>query len=472
MAPGRKASVRKGKQAPATTPPATPRSARQPRRRSASPPGQPTPLIIRDEPPARSTRSRVSAAPISDVKKPTAEQREPIDCPFIRCRAAGEHQHLPQLQYYRPQADRAVQLPRVRATLRTPTQDEDTSPEAPDVAQDEELAEQEQKEEEQEEEEEREEEEEQQIDVEDNEDDTQDSLIGETEQEPVTEEQEIGADDDKDETRDSLIGEMEQEQEVEGQEFAAVDNEDGMRDLLLGERERSDTDGEPFWEEMSEDEEDYPMLIEPTINDNMHNDAESSLRQTLMTPPPSSPLAFHETPSHISQNPPAQHEEQQYSPSPAPPPQIQPQPTTNNNHTTPQPQAPPSIPPTQHWHIHTLDELIRPLVDPTLAPAPAMAEITATLSTYRSPRDPSYRPEVAPDWQVPSSMMDGDVDMDMDMEGFLMRGNIRDMVDIRDMGVEGQRYFDVGVWEDGERREWERMMEMEGEGEGEEEGEE
>ena len=77
-------------------------------RRSASPPDQPTPLNIRDEPPARSTRSRVSAPPISEVRQPTLEQRNPLNCPFTRCRASTVHQHLPQLQYYHPRPSRAA----------------------------------------------------------------------------------------------------------------------------------------------------------------------------------------------------------------------------------------------------------------------------------------------------------------------------------------------------------------------------
>lgn len=43
--------------------------------------------------------------------------------------------------------------------------------------------------------------------------------------------------------------------------------------------------------------------------------------------------------------------------------------------------------PTPMPHIHTYDELIRPLVDPTLPPAPGMAKITEILQECQSERD-------------------------------------------------------------------------------------
>lgn len=106
MAPSRKASLQKTVQA-ARTPPETPRHARQSSRRSASPANQPTYVRVRDEPPARLTRSWVTAPPVSNTK-PTASQRIPIDCPFVGCQASTTHQHLPQLQYYNPRLGRAV----------------------------------------------------------------------------------------------------------------------------------------------------------------------------------------------------------------------------------------------------------------------------------------------------------------------------------------------------------------------------
>ena len=105
MAPSKKASVQKG--AAAHTPSAIPRNAAHSRQRSASPSTQPTLLRIRDEPPARSTRSWVGAPPVYDIM-PTATQRIPIDCPMRGCQAATVHQHLPQLQYFNPRPGRAV----------------------------------------------------------------------------------------------------------------------------------------------------------------------------------------------------------------------------------------------------------------------------------------------------------------------------------------------------------------------------
>lgn len=388
MAPPRKASVRKGNQAAARTPPATPRHARQPRQRSASPPNQPTPLVIRDEPPARSTRSWVSAAPISQVVMPTAEQRNPVDCPFIRCRAVTEHQHLPQLQYYRPRPDRAVRhrglgnsntdglsSQRVRPALRPATQDDDTSSEAAVMA------------------------------------------------------------------GDELAG---QEQNVEEQAVAAGDNENGTQGSLTGEMGQSAAQKEPSSEETSEVEEGSAALENPATDEPVHKESESNLPAAPMTPPPSSPPAAEETiPSKISQESPEHQQQQDHSPPPAPQPQI------DNHPPAPEPQNTTATPPTQH--VHTLDELIRPLVDPTLAPAPSMAEITRILQTFRSPWDPSYRPDVDPD--LPSLMLQED---DVDADELLP--SLMAMTPERDRGV--VRHFDVGEWGGEERMDWE----AEGEG--------
>lgn len=108
MAPSRKATIQKMVRA-TRTPPTTPRNPNQSKRRSASPPNQHTPIRIRneDEPPARSTRSWVSAPPISNIT-PSASQRTPIDCPFVGCLASTVHQHLPQLQYRNARPGRTV----------------------------------------------------------------------------------------------------------------------------------------------------------------------------------------------------------------------------------------------------------------------------------------------------------------------------------------------------------------------------
>lgn len=240
---------------------------------------------------------------------------------------------------------------------------------------------------------------------------------------------------------DELAG---QEQELEEQEVAAGGNENGTQDSLTGEMGRSTAQGEPSSGEMSEGEEESATSDEPAVNDTINKEGESSPPQAPLTPPPSSPPAAEETtPSNISQNPPEQHEHQDHSPPPAPQPQINNHPTTpnlNNNTATPQTQ-----------HIYTLDELIRPLVDPTLAPAPGMAEITRILQSYRSPRDPSYRPDVDPD--LPSLMLrEGDVDADELLPSLMA------MTPERDRGV--VRHFDVGEWGGEERMDWE----AEGEG--------
>lgn len=390
MAPPRKPSVRKGKQAATRTPPATPRSARQPRRRSASPPNQPTPVAIRDEPPARSTRSWVSAAPISNVILPTPEQRNPVDCPFLRCRAVTEHQHLPQLQYYRPRPDRAVQNrgfgnsgPRVRPARRTARQDHDTSPEEPVVAGNEEVA--------------------------------------------------------------------GQEQKIEDRGAEASDNGHDTQDSFTGEMGRGADHSESFSGEMSEVEERSAVLDDEVTDDTVHKESESSVPQAPMTPPPSSPVAAEEESSaHAS---PISSNEHEQSPSPASPP---PPPQPSNDPTFPEPQNNTPVSPTQH--IHTLDELIRPLVDPTLPPAPGMAEITRILQTYRSPRDPSYRPDVDPD--LPSLMLREDDDVDPDE---LLMSSLMAINRERDTGYrEGVPYFDIGQWEDEERMDWEAEAENEG----------
>lgn len=320
---------------------------------------------------------------------PTAEQRNPVDCPFIRCRAVTEHQHLPQLQYYRPRPDKAarhrghgtsqIDSPsrlRPRAALQTTRQDHGRSLGESDVAGNEEV--------------------------------------------PA------------------------HGQEAEEQEVVADRRENDTQGSSTGEMGRGAARGESFSEEMSEVEGRSVALDDEATDDTIHREAESSLPQAPMTPPPSSPVAAEEEPpAQVSPISSEQHEHQHHSPPPAPQPQIDNQPPTpnlNNNIATP---------PTQH--VHTLDELIRPLVDPTLAPAPSMAEITRILQTFRSPWDPSYRPDVDPD--LPSLMLQED---DVDADELLP--SLMAMTPERDRGH--GRYFDVGEWGGEERMDWE----AEGEG--------
>lgn len=315
---------------------------------------------------------------------PTAEQRNPVDCPFVRCRAVTEHQHLPQLQYYRPRPDRAVQYrgfgnsgPRIRPARRTARQDDDASPEAPVVAGNEEVP--------------------------------------------------------------------GHEQEAEEQEVAAGGNENDTQDLFTGEMGQSASQSGPSLEEISEVEERLVALDDGVTDDTVHYEGESSLRQALMTPPPSSPPVLEEEPAaQASPSSSEKDEQQEHSPSPVPQPQRQ----NSNDPTTPEPQNNAAIPPTQH--IHTLDELIRPLVDPTLAPAPGMEEITRILQTFRSPWDPLYRPRVDPD-DLPSLMLrEDDVDLGEIFPSLTMMSRERE-TGYRD----GVPHFDVGEWEDGERVDWE-----------------
>lgn len=138
----------------------------------------------------------------------------------------------------------------------------------------------------------------------------------------------------------------------------------------------------------------------------------SSLFQAPITPPPSSPIAAEESSSsHNSQNPPEEQSEQEPATSPAAPMDIGdwlPGQGNAANRLT--------------RHIHTYDELIRPLVDPTLAPAPGMAEITRMLREIQR--------EDGDDPSLPSLMMrapvteymrqfQGETDEEFDMETYM-----------------------------------------------------
>ena len=158
--------------------------------------------------------------------------------------------------------------------------------------------------------------------------------------------------------------------------------------------------------------------------DLIHGNITSSLFRTPMTPPPSSPMAAEEGPSAQETTGSAEQPEQQERAAP-PAPRMQfgdwlpghgPEESVSNPLTP---------------HVHTYDELIRPLVDPTLPPAPGMAEITRILQDCQSLTDPSYRPGVdEEDPDLPSLMLRPPVseymrqfqeqrDEDFDMETYM-----------------------------------------------------
>lgn len=338
MAPSGKATVQKGSEMS---------------RRSASPPNQPTPVRTRDEPPARSTRSWISAPPVSN-NTPTASQRVPIDCPVLGCRAKTVHQHLPQLQYYHSRPGRAVHYrgygipndtssrPSLVVTLRIGSRDQSTTQPEPHVSEHETAA-QEQNGEEQ---------------------DSANEL-------PTSPSPSVASDLDVD--RES------------------VQHVDGVQHLL------------------------------PEHRNPIHDEGTLTLFQAPMTPPPSSPLGTEEVPS--AQNSTASPEEQSEQRSSAPPtPQIEfgdwlpgrsPD-NNNNNNNNPATHLTP--------HIHTYDELIRPLVDPTLPPAPGMAKITQILQEYQNERDLDMMPSLAIRSPLSEYMWqfreESDEDYDYDCETF------------------------------------------------------
>ena len=156
----------------------------------------------------------------------------------------------------------------------------------------------------------------------------------------------------------------------------------------------------------------------------VHGDNTSSLFQAPMTPPPSSPMAAEEGPSAPEAPGSAEQPEEQGT---AAPPALRVQfgdwlPGQGPKRNAFSPSTP---------HVHTYDELIRPLVDPTLAPAPGMTEITRILQGCQSLTDPSYRPGVdEEDPDLPSLMMRPPVteymrqfqekpDEDFDMETYM-----------------------------------------------------
>ncbi|CAD6574724.1 MAG: hypothetical protein ASARMPRED_006881 [Alectoria sarmentosa] len=335
MAPPRKASVQQGGPKIAQSPTATPRNARHPRRRSASPPNQPTSIRTRDEPPAHSTRSSFSAPSIIKTL-PTANQRIPIECPVVACLAQTLHQHLPELQYYNPRPGRAVHhhgygdssgdiasRSSLVVTLRIGSRDQGTAQLEPEAAENEVVA----------------------------------RGYGSHEQEALTE-------------GDTTLPE----------------SPPASSDLNVDRGNPQDAGG--LFQRLPRQTRDF-----------VHDDGTSSLFRAPMTPPPSSPMAAEEGSSaQETTGSGEQPDEQETAAPPAPRMQFG---DWLPGHGPEENVANPSSP-----HVHTYDELIRPLVDPTLPPAPGMEEITRILQGCQSLTDPSYRPGVdEEDPDLPSLMM-------------------------------------------------------------------
>ncbi len=329
MAPSRKAAVPKRDQAAAEIRPAAPRNKHLAMASSASP---------FDEPPARSTRSKFKAPPISKLNTPTAEQLVPIDCPFLACRASTVHEHISSLQHYLPRPEKAVRrhgyknvdseigsrpsFPEANSPAR---QDQNGEPEEPEVVGNSEAVE---------------------------------------------------------------TGRENEDREVAGGDDEITTQEEQLPPIF----EQSATQPESTPEETAGDQE-VAATSDDAAAEELSNEGPSSRFQAPMTPPPSSPLASeNDSSSHSPQMSLDGPEEQHSATDPAPHNQFGdwlpghgPNATVSN------------IPDTQH--VRTFDELIRPLVDPALPPAPGMVDITRILRDLRSTRDHEEDPD------LPSLMM-------------------------------------------------------------------
>ena len=391
MAPPRKASVQKEGRV-TRTPPETPRNAMQSRNRSASPPNQPTPIRIRDEPPARSTRSWVSAPPVSNIT-PTASQRIPIGCPIIGCRASTVHQHLPQMQYYHPHPGRAVHYhgygnssrdassrPSLVVSPGIARQAQSTTRPGPEVAKDEVVAEQNGEE--------------------------QGAGMSDVE---FAEEQAASREVDDLQDATTLDGPavepslQDQQRAMQQEENTFLDGDEreifpsaNALPISLSLSVGLDLDVD---RESVRDVDGVQHLLPEQTRDLTHDESTTSLLQAPMTPPPSSPVAADEAPfTQDSNGSPEQQEQRQSAASSAP--------RMGFGDSLPGQEPEESVPDHPTPHIHTYDELVRPFIDPTLPPAPSMGEITRILQEYQSSTDPSYRPgadEEDPD--LPSRMM-------------------------------------------------------------------
>ncbi len=291
-----------------------------------------------DEPPARSTRSKFKAPPISKLNTPTAEQLIPIDCPFLACRASTVHHHLSSLQQYLPRLEKAVRRrgyknadggavsrPNSPEAISPAGQEQDGSPEEPEVVESGEAV------------------------------DTQ--------------------------------------REIEDGEVAGGDDEITTQEPLPPTLEQSAAQPESTPEETAGNQE-VAATSDDAAAEELSNEGPSNRFQAPMTPPPSSPLASaNDAPSHSPQMSPDGPAEENPATLPAPQIQFGDWLPGLGPHS-----AASTTPDTQH--VHTYDELIRPLVDPELPPAPGMVEITRIL---RDVRDHLGASEEDPD--LPSLMM-------------------------------------------------------------------
>ena len=312
MAPSRNAAVQKRGQAAAEIRPAAPHNKHLAIARSASP---------FDEPPARSTRSKFKAPPISKLNTPTAEQRIPIACPFLACTASTVHEHISSLQHYLPRPERAVRR-RGYGNVDSEIGSRPSFPEANSPA--------------------------------------RQDQHGEPEEPEVVEGGEA----------------VETQQDIENREVAGGDDEITTQEPLPPTLEQSAAQPEPTPEETAGDREVAATSDNPAAEEFL-NEGPSSHFQAPMTPPPSSPLASaNDAPSHSPQMSPDGPAEE--NPATLPAPQIQfgdwlPGLGPNSAAST--------TPHTQH--VHSYDELIGPLVDPALPPAPGMVDITQILGDLR-----------------------------------------------------------------------------------------
>ena len=263
------------------------------------------------------------------------------------------HQHLPQLQYYNPRPDRAVRSrgygngsvgassrPRLRVAPRRVRQERGTALGGPEVAR-----------------------------------------------------------------RGEVV---ETVQEVEDQEIVRGDEEVLIQEQSAREPRHNTAPDNPSAEETNEVQEPAATPDSPAPSDLIHDGRTSTLHHPPMTPPPSSPIAAEEDSSTNAQNPPISLEQPEKQQQPAsassatqPPPSAPPPPPPppqikfgdylpNHNPNAPSsPSSPSSSSNNPPQNRHTYDELIRPLVDPTLPPAPGMKEITRILLDFRSPWDRS-----------------------------------------------------------------------------------
>ena len=177
------------------------------------------------------------------------------------------------------------------------------------------------------------------------------------------------------------------EQETEEWEVVAGDDGTAAQEQFARELERTTAGAERSWEETGEAREAASTSDRPTVVARIQDESTSSLLQAPITPSSSSPMAPKEEPTaQDSISSAGQENEQQSAASSATPMDF----VGWLPGQTPVDKAAHRLTP----HVHTFEELIRPFVDPTLPPAPGMAEITQILQGFQSLTDPSYYPGV------------------------------------------------------------------------------